>query len=278
MYRYLYLWISVVCAGCSSLLTYAQVLEAEIPNMTVLSQPENVLVLPTDQARCPYQEQTYDLRKEFQRLVDLKNEGKKIYLIVGRSSDEDQPELSVEDDVVWVYADVAPPAYYDEEDPIQLVMNFEYPNFLRHIQSNLFTRIIFDRSVWKSFQSREFDFKEYQRILVRGGSLYFEQDIIGGMIGIKEMNKNFEFDRDNAFSGSLSIHKKFQLVHMSFSSPDLKREHEEMWINIRKKITADTLRIGPVFKFSKSLFHEQRIYPIKNKNYSDQANYFEFVK
>jgi hypothetical protein len=256
-----------------------------------INQLDLTAIEPSVGGPCLSSENRYNLRKEFRRLQMLKNQGKNIRLIVGRGFEEKHPPLPQVDDVVWVFVDPTPPTYYGDHDPIQLVMDFEYPNDLRHIPDEMFQEIIFDRSVWKLFSNQASTLYRYLRLLVPGGSVFIdhtEWSATGGMMIFHDSpDMDVMYERNFGLLDSISIHRKFMIhatVHQSsdmqsaLKDHPLKKKYEKMKEDIHLKMVSDTIQRGKKLGYQAVIYHERGQYPIENRNVPSQTSFFEFRK
>lgn len=121
-----------------------------------------------------------DIEQNVQKIVALKttHSDKKLALLIGRHVNEDQPKRSEDPETLWIYGDlrVHHPGEAHVTDAAQIIEDFSNPAFLNRLASEdvSFSSIVFDYSVFKFFRNRERVLHSFHRLLVPGGSLYFD--------------------------------------------------------------------------------------------------------
>lgn len=162
------------------------------------SQPEKPLDPAGKKGPLSWQEQ-------LERLHKLKRQGKELRLIIGRKNDEtDHPPLPEIADGEWVFNDVEPSSRLSADDPIQLQVDLSdglvifdktkvYDvTVIRNIESDIFTQIVFDHSVWKFIGDnvKPFVFRAH-RLLKPGGKLFFPENFGGATVSLKPLPQGY---------------------------------------------------------------------------------------
>lgn len=133
----------------------------------------------------------YDHKSELERLLDLKSQGKELYLIIGRGNGEThQQALDVTDNKrVWVYGQINEKLMVKDQRP-HLLMNFDDEEHLKTIPDEVFSAITFDWSVVKFFSNMADSVRHFHRILKPSGIFY--ADFFSGSTGIGIEQKHID--------------------------------------------------------------------------------------
>jgi hypothetical protein len=125
----------------------------------------------------------YDHRVQLQQLLDLKKQGKEIYLIIGRGNAEiKQPLFTDGDKRVWVFGQYDKDALLKDNQP-HLFMNFDSEEHLKTIPDDLFAGVTFDFSVTKFFGNLPESVRHYYRMLEPGGKFFADLMLNGFTLG-----------------------------------------------------------------------------------------------
>jgi SAM-dependent methyltransferase len=124
---------------------------------------------------------SYDHEKQLKQLFKLANDGKKLYLILGRGNKEEKDKAKLPDNngqIAWVYGEQMGDSLVDNNTP-HLFMDFDNTANLASIPDELFDEIVFDWSVVKFFRNIEQSLLEYKRILKPGGKFLADLMVAG---------------------------------------------------------------------------------------------------
>jgi hypothetical protein len=122
----------------------------------------------------------YDLKAEIARLDQLRQEGKDLRLVVGRTNggdvppiDAGNPPLPAIPNGAWVFGDIRGTNRFGPGDPIQLTMDFNDPAAVAQLPANTFTYIIYDASVFAVMSNARTVLPIFRELLKPGGYLCY---------------------------------------------------------------------------------------------------------
>lgn len=209
----------------------------------------------------------YDFEAEISRLMQLKEQGKVVGLIIGRTYQEDLKNQDVNGPLpqipnrVWVYGDLKPTKLSGIPHPIQLTRDFNSPVDYLSIPSESFDEIIFDGSTLKFFYHFDFVLPELVRILRPGGRIVFEIDTLQGY----EPSPKFK-------------EKRFP-TYLTFEINGGQKDMKERISLAQEALARSYQKNGPDLGLSKIDYYINENYPITSQYLSPGAtNFLELVK